>query len=290
MLTALEFVPFGTHIRSCTQFFLAKGLEQASKHRSWDHALRPDRLRVERYRASLADRQARPQTSEQPACSQRHLLGAAHGRAVARFAGAIRALHNRLQSLQPLAQGRHLGSPDGCRGQGARRQGADDRQLDCARPSARIRGQKKSGDRCVGRSRGGLSTKIHARVDAKGRPLCLLISPGEVHDVTCAEALLDGLAKRAVVIADKGYDADRVRAHIRAQGAIPNSPNRAHRRRKFRWKKTIYRERNQVERFFNKLKQFRRIATRYDKLGATFFAFIKIAAVRIWLRSIESTA
>src|SRR5512133_2809394 len=188
------------------------------------------------------------------------------------------------------AQGRHLGSPDGCRGQGARRQGADDRQLDCARPSARIRGQKKSGDRCVGRSRGGLSTKIHARVDAKGRPLFLLISPGEVHDVTCAEALLDGLAKRAVVIADKGYDADRVRAHIRAQGAIPNIPNRAHRKRKFRWKKTIYRERNQVERFFNKLKQFRRIATRYDKLGATFFAFIKIAAVRIWLRSIESTA
>lgn len=55
----------------------------------------------------------------------------------------------------------------------------------------------------------------------------------------------------------------------------------AHRKKKFRWKKTIYRERNQVERFFNKLKQFRRIATRYDKLGATFFAFIKLAAVRI---------
>lgn len=108
--------------------------------------------------------------------------------------------------------------------------------------------------------------------------------------MTCAEALLDGLAKRAVVIADKGYDADRVRAHIRAQGAIPNIPNRAHRKRKFRWKKTIYRERNQVERFFNKLKQFRRIATRYDKLGATFFAFIKIAAVRISLQSIESKA
>jgi len=142
----------------------------------------------------------------------------------------------------------------------------------------------------VGRSRGGLTTKIHARVDAKGRPLCLLISPGEVHDVTCAEALLEGLEQCAVVIADKGYDADRVRTHIRAQGAIPNIPNRANRKTKFRWKKTIYRERNHVERFFNKLKQFRRIATRYDKLGATFFAFIKLAAVRIWLRSIESTA
>jgi transposase len=142
----------------------------------------------------------------------------------------------------------------------------------------------------VGRSRGGLSTKIHARVDAKGRPVYLLISPGEVHDITCAEALLDGLEQRAVVIADKGYDADRVRTHIRAQGAIPNIPNRSNRKKKYRWKKAIYRERNLVERFFNKLKQFRRIATRYDKLGATFLAFIKLAAVRIRLRSIESTA
>ena len=142
----------------------------------------------------------------------------------------------------------------------------------------------------MGRSRGGLTTKIHARVDAKGRPVCLLISPGEVHDITCAQALLDGLEQRCLVIADKGYDADRVRDHIRSQGAIPNIPNRANRKKKFRWNKAVYRERNHVERFFNKLKQFRRIATRYDKLGATFFAFIKLAAVRIWLRSIESTA
>jgi transposase len=141
----------------------------------------------------------------------------------------------------------------------------------------------------VGRSRGGLTTKIHARVDAKGRPVRLLISPGEVHDVAYAEALLDGLEPRAIVIADKGYDADRVRAHIRAQGAIPNIPNRSNRKKKYRWKKVIYRERNLVERFFNKLKRFRRIATRYDKLGANFFAFIMIAAVRIWLQSIEST-
>jgi len=93
-----------------------------------------------------------------------------------------------------------------------------------------------------------------------------------------------------VVVADKGYDANCVRAHIRSQGAIPNIPNRSNRKKKFRWNKAMYRERNHVERFFNKLKQFRRIATRYDKLGATFFAFIKLAAVRIWLRSIESTA
>jgi hypothetical protein len=91
------------------------------------------------------------------------------------------------------------------------------------------------------------------------------------------------------VIADKGYDADSVRSLIREHGALPNIPNRANRKRKYRWTKAIYRQRNLVERFFNKLKQFRHIATRYDKLGATFFAFIQLASIRIFLRSIEST-
>ncbi len=102
--------------------------------------------------------------------------------------------------------------------------------------------------------------------------------------------MLEGLEPRAVVIADKGYDADSVRSCIRSQGAIPNIPNRSNRKKKYRWKKAVYRQRNLVERFFNKLKQFRRIATRYDKLGAAFFAFIQLASIRIYLRSIESTA
>jgi transposase len=73
-------------------------------------------------------------------------------------------------------------------------------------------------------------------------------------------------------------------------GAVPNIPNRSNRTTKYRWTKALYRERNRVERFFNELKQYRRIATRYDKLGANFFAFVKLASMRIWLRSIESTA
>lgn len=80
------------------------------------------------------------------------------------------------------------------------------------------------GDRCVGRSRGGLTTKIHARVDAKGRPVRLMITPGEAHDVTCVEALLDGLDARAVVIADERYDADRVRAKSVIKVRSPTFP------------------------------------------------------------------
>jgi transposase len=105
----------------------------------------------------------------------------------------------------------------------------------------------------------------------------------------CAEALLVGLERRAIVIADKGYDAERVRANIRVQGAISIIPNRTKRKKKFRWTMAIYRERKLVERSFNKLKQIRCIATRYDKLGATFFAFVQLASVRLWLRSIESS-
>jgi transposase len=123
----------------------------------------------------------------------------------------------------------------------------------------------------------------------KARPVCLLISPGEAHDASCADALLNGPENGAVVIADKAYDADNIRADIRHQGAVPNIPNRSNRKTKYRWTKALYRERNRVERFFNRLKQFRRIATRYDKLGANFFAFVKFASMRIWLRSIEST-
>ena len=141
----------------------------------------------------------------------------------------------------------------------------------------------------MGRSRGGLTTKIHALVDQKGRPLRLLITPGQAHDAQGAAVLLSHLKRKSVVIADKGYDADWIRAHIRAQGAFPNIPNKANRTRRYRWQKQLYRQRNVIERFFNKLKQYRRIATRYDKLGAAFFAFIQLAAVRIWLRSIEST-
>jgi transposase len=140
----------------------------------------------------------------------------------------------------------------------------------------------------VGRSRGGLTTKIHARVDRQGRPLQLLITPGQAHDLTGAEPLLANLAHSTIIIADKAYDADRLRLHIKARGAIANIPNMIRRKKRFRWTKALYRQRNHVERFFNKLKQFRRIATRYDKLGANFMAFIQLATVRISLRLIES--
>lgn len=86
------------------------------------------------------------------------------------------------------------------------------------------------------------------------------------------------------------YDADRIRELIQGQGATPNIPPKSNRKWKPCFSKRLYRERNLIERFFSKLKHFRRVATRYDKLAANFLAMVQLASVRLWLRAYESTA
>ncbi|UCI22674.1 IS5 family transposase (plasmid) [Mesorhizobium sp. B2-1-8] len=135
----------------------------------------------------------------------------------------------------------------------------------------------------LGRSRGGLSTKIHAAGDALGLPVRLIASPGQRNDIAFAHDLVDGFETGAA-IADKGYDADHLLEKIAEIGAdvvIPPKRNRKHQRP---YDADLYKERNIIERFFNKLKQFRRVATRYDKLLANFMGFVKLAAIAIWLR------
>ncbi len=92
------------------------------------------------------------------------------------------------------------------------------------------------------------------------------------------------------MLADKAYDADRIHKPITQHGATPNIPPKSNRCRKPRFSKRLYRERNQVERFFSKLKHFRRVATRYDKLAANFLAMVQLASMRLWLGAYESTA
>ena len=142
----------------------------------------------------------------------------------------------------------------------------------------------------MGRSRGGLSTKIHALVDAEWLPVRLALTPGQASDVHGADMLLNHLATGSVLLGDKGYDADWIREKIEAQDATPNISDKSNRREKHCFSKVLYREHNRAYCFFNKIKCFRRIATRYEKLGANFLAMIKLAAIRIWLRSIGSTA
>ncbi len=142
----------------------------------------------------------------------------------------------------------------------------------------------------MGRSRGGLTTKIHAVVDAKGLPIRLGLTPGQAYDGEAAMGLLNALPEDAMVLADKAYDANAIREMIDGQGAWANIPPKSNREDPICFSPHLYKARNLVERFFNKIKHFRRIATRYDKLAANYMAMIKLASIRVWLRAYESTA
>ena len=107
----------------------------------------------------------------------------------------------------------------------------------------------------MGRSRGGLTTKIHALTDARGLPLELVLTPGQAGDCPVAAQLLGHLREDTIVLADKAYDADWLRRQIEATGAAPNIPPMIHRRRKPCFSPVLYRARNRIERFFNRIKQ-----------------------------------
>jgi transposase len=135
----------------------------------------------------------------------------------------------------------------------------------------------------LGRSRGGFSSKIHAITTTKGKPLHVILTPGQHHDATEAEHLIEHATGKAL-IADAGYDADRIVAAIRARGMKPiismNPMRKYNRRRKDR---RLYRLRGQVECFFHDIKRFRAVATRYEKTGRNFLAVVHIACIFVLL-------
>lgn len=141
-------------------------------------------------------------------------------------------------------------------------------------------------DGCMGRSRGGLTTKIHALVDAEGRPINFVLTPGQTHDSQPGPDLLEGLQEGAIFLGDKVYDTDANRNQVEVEGGWANIPLKSNRKQTFAFSKWLYRYRNLVERFFNKLKQFRKIATRYDKRPENFRAAVKLASVRIWIKAL----
>jgi transposase len=209
------------------------------------------------------------------------------GRSLARPARTIRAVEHGLQTILPLVQTRGLGTS----ARRARwRRGVIKsfaRFDDCSSPPTR-RGRKRGQDsQALGRSRGGFSTKIHVAVSGDGQPVKLHLTEGQRHDVTCAETLLEGL-KPEFVIGDKGYDSDPLRNEIRSIGAKPVIPSRrTHRIR--RHDRQRYKLRNVVERFINKIKNCRRVATRYDKLAVTFLGFVQIASILTLALNVHTT-
>ena len=146
-----------------------------------------------------------------------------------------------------------------------------------------MRGPKKAGeDQAIGRSRGGLSTKIHTLVDALGNPVAFVLTGGEAHDLVGADHLLPDM-QADMLIADKAFDADeRVLARLAAAGKTAVIPPRNNRRERQHFDRHIYKARHLIENFSAKLKQFRAIAIRYDKTARNFLAAVHLAAGAIW--------
>jgi transposase len=134
---------------------------------------------------------------------------------------------------------------------------------------------------CIGKTKGGLNTKVTALVDGQGRALELALTPGPCADVCAAVAINLPAHKR--IVADKGYDSDAFRQRIRDHGSQPCIPPRCNRSEPRAWRRDHYRKRHRVENFFQRLKRRRRIATRYEKLSLHYLAFIQLAAVLDWL-------
>lgn len=149
-------------------------------------------------------------------------------------------------------------------------------------------------DEALGRSQGGLSTKLHLRAEGNGKPITAVLTGGERHEQIALEALLDQGAIRRLgrgrprlrprrVAGDKGYSSPTARRRLRRRHIQPVIPTKADQRRQPAFDRAAYRERNKVERLINRFKQCRRIATRYEKRAANYLAMVTLAMILIWL-------
>lgn len=149
-------------------------------------------------------------------------------------------------------------------------------------PTSIRQAPEKSGSQEIGRSRGGLTAKLHVAVDALGTPLSITPSADQIADIECATALVEEFPAQPV-IADKGYNAGPFVLATETKSAQAVIPPRSNRKYQHPFGPHLYRDRNLVERFFCRIKQLRRIATRHGKLAASFLSFIHLACSITWL-------
>ena len=146
----------------------------------------------------------------------------------------------------------------------------------------------------LGRSQGGVSTKLHLRAEGGGKPIVAVLTGGERHEQIALEAVLDGGAIRRPgrgrprlrprrVAGDKGYSSPTARRRLRRRGIRPVIPTKSNEPHDPAFDREAYRERNRIERLINRLKQFRRIATRYEKRGINYLAMLAIGMSLFWL-------
>jgi transposase len=186
-----------------------------------------------------------------------------------------------MASLRSVVEERRLGTNHDWVGRSEFRK-ADTRQYRHPGTSARSRKKRGPDGAALGRSRGGFSTKIHTSVDGKGEPTKLILTGGQESDIKQAARLIEGQESK-FVIGDKGYDSDEFVRAIETAGATAVIPPRENRIEQREYDKDLYKDRNLVERFWSRMKQFRRVATRYEKTARNFLGFVRVAAIMVLL-------
>ena len=197
--------------------------------------------------------------------------------------GPHKTIYNRFHPLEPA--GRVQPHLRGAGGEGRQARPVDDR---CHPPQGAPNGRQplKKGDvpRRIGRTKGGLNSKLHAVCDDRGRPRVMLLSEGQMSDYKGAALMLDVLPKAKSMLGDRGYDADWFRQALADRGIAACIPSKANRKVQIPHDKALYRQRHRIENMFGRLKDWRRIHTRYDRCAHTFMSAIALAATVIfWL-------
>ena len=170
------------------------------------------------------------------------------------------------------------------------RRGTCHRFHDCAGASACSRRKRgNQNQEALGRSRGGFSTKVHLRTNAKGDPLTFDVTPGEAHEVKGYDALMElHDVDPDRLLGDKGYDSDEICDDLTDRGIEPVIPPRSNRKTPINYDREAYKRRNLIERCVNRLKQFRRIATRYEKTARAYLSMLCIASTMLWLKTVNT--
>jgi transposase len=202
---------------------------------------------------------------------------------MAGFAAATGQLAYDFHTVFPVEQDRCVGSCFHSRERRSRSRGSVLRQYGDTGAFACCRRPKKHGAQALGRSRGGFGSKVHCVADALGNPIAFTVTGAEQADITQAHALLEKAIGAQAITADKGYDSDALVSAIQDHGAQANIPPRSNRKTPRAYDLHCYNARHLIENLFARLKQFRRIATRFEKLARNFAAMVTLACICVWL-------
>ena len=234
-------------------------------------------------RTLSADRRAWHTAGRRSPCDQRYSACSEKRLPLVRLPAGVWSTHDDLQSLRTLdAKGRVGAIVQRTGITRTRGRHANDRLNSRKGPSLSCRSKRGEQNQAIGRSRGGRNTKIHAVADAKGRLLSLMLTDGSAHDCPAAKPLIERRKPAKKLLGDKAYDSAELRHWLKRRGTRSVIPNRSNRKQPFSFSRKSYRERHRIENAFCRLKDFRRVFTRYDRLARNFLASVCLAAAIAW--------